>query len=91
MTVPATDRRAGPFNGTGSQVTFPFSFRVFSGSDIRVVLANTAGAETTVTSYTATINADQDTSPGGSVTLSTAPAVGETLVVPDDDPGLDQV
>lgn len=84
MTVPSTTRRAGPFLGTGAQVAFPFTFRVFAASDIRVALADADGIETTqllTTDYTVSINADQDTAPGGTVTMLAAPAVGETLVI----------
>lgn len=84
MTVPATARRAGPFDGTGAQTAFPFSFRVFSSADIRVTVADADGIETVqtlTTHYTVAVNSNQDTSPGGTVTMLTAPAVGSTLVI----------
>lgn len=84
MTVPATTRRAGPFNGNGSTTVFPFDFRVFAAADVQVTLADDAGVETVQvvsTDYTITVNADQDSDPGGEVTMLTAPATGETLVV----------
>jgi len=84
VTVPATARRAGPFDGTGAQTAFPFSFRVFSSADIRVTVADADGIETVqtlTTHYTVAVNSNQDTSPGGTVTMLTAPAVGSTLVI----------
>ena len=83
MTVPATARRAGPYTGTGSQTAFPFTFRVFSSTDVRVTLAS-AGVEavlTPSTQYTVAINPDQDTTPGGTVNVATAPATGQTLAI----------
>lgn len=87
MTVPATPRRAGPFNGNGVTTSFPFTFKVFSDEDIRVVLADTDGVETTLvldSTYSVTLNGDQDASPGGTITypLSGDPlATSETLTV----------
>ena len=74
MTVPATTRRAGPFAGTGSSMSCPFTFKVFSAADIQVRKATAAGVESVVTSgLTITLNADQDTTPGGSVALKILP------------------
>lgn len=80
MTVPATTRKAGPYTGTGVQTVFPFSFKVFAITDVKVVVADTGGNESTLSSgYTVTVNADQVASPGGSVTLSAALASGYKL------------
>jgi hypothetical protein len=85
MTAPATTRRAGPFNGNGVTTSFPFTFKVFATSDIAVTRTS-AGIETVLVlgvDYSVTLNADQDTSPGGTITypISGAPlAVGEKLV-----------
>lgn len=84
MTVPATTRRAGPFLGNGTSTAFPFDFRVFSAADVQVTLADENGVETVqvvTTDYTISINADQDADPGGEVTMLTAPADDETLVI----------
>lgn len=72
MTVPATARRAGPFTGTGVSAAFPFEFKVFAASDLRVTVATTVGAESTLdpADYSVTINPDQETSPGGEVTYT---------------------
>lgn len=79
MTVPSTTRKAGPFNGNGSTTTFAFSFKVFAASDIKVTIADNLGAETVLvlnSHYSVSLNANQDTSPGGSVTY---PLAGSAL------------
>jgi hypothetical protein len=87
MTVPATTRRAGPFNGNGSATSFPFTFKVFSKEDIQVELTDTAAVITTLvldSDYSVAVNSDQDASPGGTVTypISGSPLVlGAKLVV----------
>lgn len=71
MTTPSTARKAGPFTGNGSQNSWPFTFKVFAAGDIKVTIADTAGAESVLaldSDYTVTLNGNQDTSPGGSVT-----------------------
>ena len=71
MTTPSTPRKAGPLNGNGSTTAFPFAFKVFAASDIKVVIANSANVETVLvlnTDYTVSLNANQETSPGGTVT-----------------------
>lgn len=77
-------RKAGPFSGNGSQTSFPFTFKVFKNTDLYVVLTDASGAETvqTLTSqYTVTLNSNQDSSPGGSVVMLTAPASGYLLTL----------
>lgn len=87
MTVSSTTRKAGPFTGNGSQTVFPFTFKVFTKYDLEVVSADTSGTETTLvvdSDYTVFLNADQDNSPGGTITLSAALASGYLLVVVGD-------
>jgi hypothetical protein len=84
VTVPATDRRAGPFLGTGVITALPFTFKVFEAADLVVTRADTAGLETVLaltTDYTVSLNPDQDASPGGTVTPVVAPAAGETVTI----------
>lgn len=81
MTTPSTPRKAGPFTGDGSQDSWPFTFKVFSASDI-LVTALEGGAERTLAvdaDYSVTLNTNQDTSPGGTVTYALAD--GDTLVI----------
>jgi len=71
MTIPSTPRKAGPLLGTGAQTTWPFTFKVFATSDIAVTIANDLGVETALvlnTDYSVTLNSNQETSPGGTVT-----------------------
>lgn len=87
MTTPSTERKAGPLLGTGAQTTWPFTFKVFAATDIAVTIANSLGVETALTygvDYNVTLNANQETSPGGTVTypISGSPLpVGSRLVI----------
>ena len=85
MTISSTVRKAGPFDGTGSQTEFPFEFKVFSAGDLYVVQYNeTTGVETVLeldSDYTVTLNADQDNDPGGTIELTSALAVNYTLTI----------
>lgn len=80
MTVPATTRKAGPYTGTGATGPFPFSFKIFAVTDVKVVVADLTGAETVLVSgYTVTANADQVASPGGSVSITAGLTTGYKL------------
>jgi parallel beta-helix repeat protein len=71
MTTPSTPRKAGPLLGTGAQTSWPFTFKVFAASDIAVTIADNLGVETALVlnaDYSVTLNSNQDTSPGGTVT-----------------------
>lgn len=84
MSISNTTRKAGPYTGNGSTTQFPFSFKVFSASDVRVVRTDSVGAESDLglgTDYTVALNADQDANPGGTVTATTAPAVGYLITI----------
>ena len=85
MTIASSTRKAGPFTGDDASTTFAFGFKVFSASDLYVVKALTAtGAETVLTlttDYTVSLNADQNNSPGGTVTLTSVLASGYTLTL----------
>lgn len=77
-------RKAGPFKGNGVTTVFPFTFKVFAASDLLVVRTDPNNVSTTLvltTDYTVQLNTNQDTTPGGTVTLNTAPPTGYTLVV----------
>lgn len=75
MTVEATTRRAGPYTGNGVSTSFGFAFKVFSAAEVKVVLTASGVDTPLLTGYTVTLNADQKTNPGGSVTypISGAP------------------
>lgn len=86
MTISSTTRVAGPFTGAGTQATFPFAFKVFEAADLYVVTLNLASGALTplalTTDYSVTLNADQDATPGGSITLTAGNlATGLTLTI----------
>lgn len=85
MTISSETRTAGPFVGTGLVTIFPFAFKVFVDADLSITRTVTAtGIATTLvlnSDYTVSLNADQNTNPGGTITLSSALAVGYTLVI----------
>jgi hypothetical protein len=84
VTISSQTRKAGPFVGNDSSTAFPFAFKVFQASDLLVVRANSAGVESVLvlnTDYTVSLNADQNSNPGGTVTLGAALATGTTLVL----------
>ena len=74
------------YNGNDSTVDFSITWKYFAKSDVSATLRNAAGAETTWvlnTNYTLT-DANVDT--GGTLTATTAPATGQTLVISLDPP-----
>jgi hypothetical protein len=94
MTISSQTRKAGPFIGAGSTGPFAFTFKVFQASDLLVVTVNTTTqVETTLTlttNYTVSLNSDQNTSPGGSVTLVSPLAVGNNMVISSQVPYLQE-
>ncbi len=89
MTISSTVRVAGPFIGNGTASVFPFAFKVFAATDLDVIrLASSTGVETTLvlnSDYSVSLNGDQNSNPGGSVTLiAGALASGFTLVITSD-------
>lgn len=93
MTISSEVRKAGPYDGNDVTTSFPFSFKVFSADDVVVVLTDPASVEMTLTGngtdYSVTLNADQDTAPGGTVTLLAAPlATGYLLTITSSVPNL---
>ena len=89
MTISSNSRKAGPFIGNGTAATFPFTFKVFQASDLEVVKLTVATNIETVlvlnTDFTASVNEDQNSSPGGTITLSAgALATGYNLVITSD-------
>lgn len=87
MTVPATTRRAGPFPGNGSTTSFPFEFNTTNAAEVQVVRLTAAGVSVPLvkdSDYTVTLNADQEATPGGSITYPITGAalpVGESLTI----------
>lgn len=84
MTISTTTRTAGPFTGTGVIVAYPFAFKTLLATDLAVTSISAAGVLSTLvltTNYAVSLNADQDASPGGTVTPVVALAVGATLSI----------
>lgn len=89
MTISSNSRKAGPFIGNGTAATFPFTFKVFQASDLEVVKLTVATNVETIlvlnTDFTAVVNEDQNSNPGGSITLTAgALASGYNLVITSD-------
>jgi len=85
MPISSTTRKAGPFVGNDVLTTFAFTFKAFCSADLYVVkLVVSTGVETVLTlttDYTVDLNADQNTSPGGTITLTAPLPTGSTLVI----------
>jgi hypothetical protein len=85
MSISSEVRRAGPYSGNGSTTAFAFAFKVFTTAQVvvtRTVVATGVEATLTLTTdYTVTLNANQNTNPGGTVTMLTAPVVGQSLTI----------
>lgn len=82
MSISSTDRIAGPFT---SGTVLPFSFVVFVPADVRVVKTSADGEIlpdlVSPADYSVTVNPDQNVSPGGQVTLTSAITGGASVVV----------
>lgn len=84
MTVMSATNKAGPYTRDGIATVYPFSFVLFAAADLLVTKADTGGTETTpayLTDYTVALNADQDASPGGSITMLSVGIAGEKLTL----------
>ena len=85
MAVDSTERRV-VYAGNGKTTAFPFAFKVFADTDVSVQVGKPDGSEAPVelkanSDYTVTLNADQNTTPGGTVTVKVAPSEGYNLAV----------
>lgn len=80
MTISKTDARK-QYSGDGGTVAFSFPYRFFEDSDLAVYILDASNVETQqtlTTHYTVANNGDET---GGTVTMVTAPATGETLTI----------
>lgn len=83
MTISSQTRKAGPFNGNDVTTSFPFTFKSFAKNDVQVIHTNASAIETILvldSDYSVALNADQNASPGGSISYS-ALATGEKLTI----------
>lgn len=70
MTIAIEDTKE-VFTGNGSTTVFSFDFKTNAAADLLVVLTNDAGAESVLllnTHYSVSLNANQNSNPGGTVT-----------------------
>lgn len=85
MTISSTTRVAGPFVGDDAVVNLDFTFKVFDDSEVQILSRlDSTGVDTELVlgaDYTVALNADQDTAPGGRVTLSGPLATGRTAFI----------
>ena len=95
MTISTEVIKAGPFLGNDVTTSFAFTFKTFAKADLRIVKTNTSGVDSDLildSDYSVTLNADQNNSPGGTVTypISGSPlATGEKLTIINE-PGFTQ-
>lgn len=82
--IPESDRRSPTYTGTGSVSGYAFTFKVFSTTDVQVIVADTNSVESTLAlgaDYSVTLNGDQDNYPGGTINLTSPLALNYQLVV----------
>lgn len=91
MTISSTTRKTALATGNGSTTSYAFTFKVQDSDDI-VVYTLEDGVETAATTgFTVTLNANQNTNPGGSVLFDTAPTADQDFVITTDaDPTQEQ-
>jgi hypothetical protein len=71
VTISSEVRKAGPYTGNGTTTEFAFTFRVFEQDDVKVILTDADGVETTLvlnSDYYVTLNDEQETNNGGYIT-----------------------
>ncbi len=87
MSIVSEDRIAGPFS---SGTVLPFTFNPLEAANVRVVKTLADGTIlpdlASPADYTVAVNVNQDVSPGGAVTLTTAISGGDSVVVTSDVP-----
>jgi len=85
MTIQNTTiRKAGPSLGNGINTLFPFTFKVFTATDVLVTYLNSVSAQSSLvlgSDYSITLNADQNAAPGGVVTLSWPPGAATYITL----------
>lgn len=82
MTVSSTSRVTALFTGNGVTTSFAFTFKVQDSDDIAVYrLEDDVQELVSDTEYTVSLNANQNTNPGGSVLFTTAPTSAQNLKI----------
>jgi hypothetical protein len=80
MTVSSSTNRVS-YAGNGSTTVFPYTYKVFDEDDLTVILRSADGTETVKTITSDYTVSGVGNAGGGNVTMLTAPATGETLVI----------
>ncbi|MFC0204738.1 hypothetical protein [Novosphingobium soli] len=77
MAVSTDNAYSGPYAGNGVTTVFPFTFTAPSAAEVGVVARDASSVDVAPVPYTVTINAGA----GGSVTFSSPPAAGHTILI----------
>jgi len=80
MTVSSSTNRVS-YAGNGSTTVFPYTYKIFDEDDLTVILRAADGTETVKTITSDYTVSGVGNAGGGNVTMLTAPATGETLVI----------
>ena len=80
MTISTTTIK-NSYSGDDSTTVFAYTFKIATTADIQVIIRSSAGAETVKTLTTHYSVSGAGVATGGNVTMVTAPASGETLVI----------
>lgn len=80
MTVNTSNKRI-EYSGNGSTTVFAYNFRILDETHLEVILVNSSGVETVQTLTTHYTVAGAGDAGGGDITMATAPASGESLVL----------
>ncbi|CAB3703785.1 hypothetical protein [Achromobacter dolens] len=89
MPIQNTRRVCGPYACDGQITQFPFDFKVFEGEQVAVQVGDALDRARSLTfgaDYSVALNDDQDTHPGGTVTLHTAYAQEYRVAIISDVP-----
>ena len=81
MTITAQTAKSGPYSGNGVTVVFDYTFKIVDDDDLVVTLRAADGTETVQTLTTDYTVAGGGDAAGGQITMVTAPATGEKLVI----------
>jgi hypothetical protein len=80
MTVSSSTNKVS-YAGNSSTTVFAYTFKIFDEDDLTVIIRAANGTETTKTITTHYTVSGVGSAGGGNVTMLTAPATGETLVI----------
>ncbi len=80
MTISTTTIK-NSYSGDASTTVFAYSFKIATTADIQVIIRSSAGVETVKTLTTHYSVSGAGVATGGNVTMGSAPASGETLII----------